>query len=72
MPPLDPDVADLAPSDPALTSYDQQHAITYLRLLDRAFRTAGLIRGIGPSTIAKVFGTAVSDPQKSCAVRSLG
>jgi hypothetical protein len=34
IPPLDPDVADLAPSDPALTSYDQQHAITYLRLLD--------------------------------------
>jgi hypothetical protein len=34
MPPLDPDVADLAPSDPALTHYDQQHAVTYMRLLD--------------------------------------
>jgi Uncharacterized conserved protein (DUF2285) len=33
-PPLDPDVADLAPSDPALTPYDQEHLITYLRLLD--------------------------------------
>ena len=32
--PLDPDVADLAPSDPALTAYDEQHAITYMRLLD--------------------------------------
>jgi hypothetical protein len=31
---LDPDVADLAPSDPALTAYDQEHLITYLRLLD--------------------------------------
>jgi len=25
MPPLDPDVLDLAPSDPALTGYDEQH-----------------------------------------------
>jgi hypothetical protein len=33
-PPLDPDVADLAPSEPALTPYDQEHLITYLRLLD--------------------------------------
>jgi len=33
--PLDPDVADTAPSDPAtLTPYDHEHAITYLRLLD--------------------------------------
>jgi hypothetical protein len=28
------DVADVAPSDPALTPYDEQHAITYMRLLD--------------------------------------
>ena len=34
MPPLDPNVADLAPSDPALTAYDEQHAITYMRMLD--------------------------------------
>ena len=34
MPPLDPDVADLAPSDPSLTLYDHEHAITYMRLLD--------------------------------------
>jgi Uncharacterized conserved protein (DUF2285) len=33
-PPLDPDVADLAPSGPALTVYDEEHAITYLRMLD--------------------------------------
>jgi hypothetical protein len=33
-PPLDPDVADLAPSDPALTVYDEEHFITYLRMLD--------------------------------------
>jgi len=33
-PPLDPDVADLAPNDPVLTDYDQQHVVTYLRLLD--------------------------------------
>jgi Uncharacterized conserved protein (DUF2285) len=33
-PPLDPDVADLAPDDPGLTAYDKQHLVTYLRLLD--------------------------------------
>jgi hypothetical protein len=33
-PPLDPDVADSAPSDPVLTVYDEEHLITYLRLLD--------------------------------------
>ena len=33
-PPLDPDVADTAPSDSALTVYDEEHIITYLRLLD--------------------------------------
>jgi hypothetical protein len=33
-PPLDPDVADLAPATPTLTAYDEPHAITYLRMLD--------------------------------------
>jgi hypothetical protein len=33
-PPLDPDVADTAPTDTALTVYDEEHLITYLRLLD--------------------------------------
>src|SRR5258707_15840986 len=33
-PPLDPDVADTAPSDSVLTAYDEGHLITYLRLLD--------------------------------------
>jgi hypothetical protein len=33
-PPLDPDVSDTAPSDPVLTVYDEEHLITYLRLLD--------------------------------------
>jgi hypothetical protein len=32
--PLDPDVADLAPSNPALTAYDEEHAVTYVRMLD--------------------------------------
>jgi len=35
-PPLDPDVADTAPSDSVLTVYDEEHVITYLRLLDAA------------------------------------
>lgn len=33
-PPPDPDVADIAPSDAVLTVYDEQHIVTYLRLLD--------------------------------------
>ena len=33
-PPLDPDVAYEAPSAPILTGYDEEHLITYLRLLD--------------------------------------
>jgi|SRR6266436_7091502 len=32
--PLDPDVSDTAQSDSALTVYDEEHVITYLRLLD--------------------------------------
>ena len=33
-PPLNPHVADLAPSGPTLTTYDERHAVTYVRLLD--------------------------------------
>jgi hypothetical protein len=33
-PPADPDVADIAPSHPVLTAYDEEHLITYMRLLD--------------------------------------
>jgi hypothetical protein len=32
-PPLDPDIADAAPSDSKLTPYDEQHIVTYMRLL---------------------------------------
>jgi hypothetical protein len=32
--PLDPDVADTAPMDSMLTVYDEEHIITYLRMLD--------------------------------------
>lgn len=33
-PELDPAVADTAPSGDAITSYDEQHFVTYMRLLD--------------------------------------
>jgi hypothetical protein len=33
-PPLDSDAADTAPSDSVSTVYDEEHLITYLRLLD--------------------------------------
>ncbi|WP_426443161.1 DUF2285 domain-containing protein [Bradyrhizobium genosp. P] len=32
-PTLDPDVADVAPNELALTAYDEQHVVTYIRLL---------------------------------------
>jgi len=34
VPPVNPEIADLAPDGPALTPYDEQHAVTYARLLD--------------------------------------
>lgn len=33
-PPLDPPVADEAPDADVLTGYDEEHLVTYLRLLD--------------------------------------
>jgi len=33
-PPADPDVADVAPTDSVLTVYDEEHIVTYLRMLD--------------------------------------
>jgi hypothetical protein len=33
-PPLNPHVADVAPNESALTAYDHEHLVTYLRLLD--------------------------------------
>ena len=33
-PPLDPQIADVAPARPALTEYDKEHIITYMRVLD--------------------------------------
>jgi Uncharacterized conserved protein (DUF2285) len=32
--PRDPDVADVAPTDTVLTVYDEQHIVTYWRMLD--------------------------------------
>ena len=33
-PPANPDIADVAPTDSVLTVYDEEHIITYLRMLD--------------------------------------
>lgn len=33
-PELDPDVDDLAPTGPEITTYDEAHFVTYMRLLD--------------------------------------
>ncbi len=56
MPPLDPKVEDLAPHEPALTAYDEQHAVTYVRLLDAEKANAGwqevarIVLGIDPAS----------------------
>jgi hypothetical protein len=39
-PSLNPDVADVAPTDPDLTVYDKEHVVTYLRILDAATENA--------------------------------
>jgi hypothetical protein len=39
-PPLDPPVADSAPTDTVLTAYDEQHVVTYMRLLDAEAESA--------------------------------
>jgi hypothetical protein len=39
-PPLDPAIADVAPAVPRLTDYDDEHLITYLRILDAAAEDA--------------------------------
>jgi hypothetical protein len=33
-PPLNPQIADVAPTGSALTEYDEEHMITYMRVLD--------------------------------------
>jgi hypothetical protein len=33
-PQLNPQVTDVAPSGPVLTAYDEEHMITYMRVLD--------------------------------------
>lgn len=35
-PPQEPPIADTAPTGPVLTAYDEQHLVSYLRLLDAA------------------------------------
>ena len=39
-PPFNPDVADVAPTDPDLTVYDEEHVVTYVRILDAAVDNA--------------------------------
>ncbi|MBX3525824.1 MAG: DUF2285 domain-containing protein [Rhodoblastus sp.] len=39
-PQLNPTVSDHAPTNPMLTDYDQQHLVTYMRLLDAEAESA--------------------------------
>jgi hypothetical protein len=43
-PPLDSPISDIAPADRNLGGYDQQHLVTYLRLLDAEAEGARLAR----------------------------
>lgn len=53
--PSDPKIADSAPNAPQLTSYDEQHAVTYMRLLDAEAdnadwrEVARIVLGIDPT-----------------------
>jgi hypothetical protein len=55
-PPLDPPVADSPPDSLVLTGYDEQHLITYLRILDAQFygaswqEVAKVVLHIDPAT----------------------
>jgi hypothetical protein len=40
-PPSNPDVADVAPAASVLTVYDEEHIVTYLRMLDADAEGAG-------------------------------
>ncbi|WP_057851027.1 DNA -binding domain-containing protein [Bradyrhizobium valentinum] len=57
-PPLDPRIADVAPAGPALTEYDEEHIITYMRVLDAAQQGADwrdvsrIVLGIDPDNEA--------------------
>ncbi|NYG45453.1 hypothetical protein GGD67_002911 [Bradyrhizobium sp. IAR9] len=52
---LDPKIADLAPSAPDLTPYDERHAVIYMRLLDAEAdnadwrEVARIVLGIDPT-----------------------
>jgi hypothetical protein len=37
---LDPEIADEAPTSPVLTGYDEEHMVTYMRVLDAAAEDA--------------------------------
>jgi len=53
--PPDPKIADSAPNAPQLTPYDEQHAVTYMRLLDAEAdnadwrEVARIVLGIDPT-----------------------
>jgi hypothetical protein len=50
----DLDVADAAPTAPILTGYDEQHLLTYLRLLDAAADGADWNTSRGPCCRAAI------------------
>jgi hypothetical protein len=66
-PPLDPDVADVAPTASVLTCYDERHLVTYLRLLGAAAEGAigkrspasrcALIRSASPDRAQRAWET---------------
>src|SRR6266478_2661478 len=72
-PPLDPPVSDNAPNDAILTRYDQQHLVTYLRLLDAEVegadwrQVARVVLHIDPDRRRKAipFGGRFRHPPKS-------
>jgi hypothetical protein len=64
-PPLDPDVADAAPSDSVLAVYDEQHVVTYLRLLDAD------AEGADWRDVARIVRGPVNETARIAAIREL-
>ena len=69
-PPFDPDVADVAPTASVLCGYDEQHLVTYLRLLGAA--AEGPIGKRSPASCCASIRSASPIGRGACGGHSVG
>jgi hypothetical protein len=71
-PQLNPQVAHLAPTGPALTVYDEEHMITYMRVFDGDQQGADwrevcrIVLRIDPDTRGRPGATSIRKPPLAC------